>query len=253
MKNVLITGSSGLIGSIIYQNLKHKYKFTGLDKIQNNNTGINTHIVKSNNIDEISFAFKNIDTVVHLAANASELTEWDLVLKNNIELTRNVFEAAKQNGVSRVVFASSNHAVGNFEKDEPYKAIVKGQYENIDPIQIVKINEKVPIRPDSYYGISKAFGEATARYYFEHHNLQSISLRIGTVIKDNSPKNNIRHYATLLYHEDLVQLIDKSISATNIKSEIIYGVSNNTWRFWDINHAKNTIGYIPIKNTEDER
>ena len=55
MKNVLITGSSGLIGSIIYQNLKHKYKFTGLDKIQNNKTGINTHIVKSNNIDEIRY------------------------------------------------------------------------------------------------------------------------------------------------------------------------------------------------------
>ena len=92
-----------------------------------------------------------------------------------------------------------------------------------------------------------------ARYYYEHHNLESISLRIGTVIKDNSPKTNIRHYATLLYHEDLVQLIDKSILATNISSEIFYGVSNNTWRFWDIIHAEKTIGYLPLKNAEDER
>ena len=254
MKKILITGSSGLIGSIIYQNLKHKYKFTGMDKVKNSdNTNLQTHIINSNKLEDINTAFKDINIVVHLAANASELTEWDLVLKNNIELTRNVFEASKLNGVSRVIFASSNHAVGNFEKDEPYKSIVKGQYKNVDLNNITKINEKVPIRPDSNYGISKAFGEAMARYYYEHHNLESISLRIGTVIKDNSPKTNIRHYATLLYHEDLVQLIDKSISATNISSEIFYGVSNNTWRFWDITHAEKTIGYLPLKNAEDER
>mgnify|MGYP001419537318 FL=1 len=254
MKKILITGSSGLIGSIIYQNLKHKYKFTGMDKVKNgDNTTLKTHVTSSNKLEDINSAFKNIDIVVHLAANASELTKWDLVLKNNIELTRNVFEASRLNGVSRVIFASSNHAVGNFEKDEPYKSIVKGKYKNVDSNNIEKINEKVPIRPDSNYGISKAFGEAMARYYYEHHNLESISLRIGTVIKDNSPKTNIRHYATLLYHEDLVQLIDKSISATNISSEIFYGVSNNTWRFWDITHAEKTIGYLPLKNAEDER
>ena len=254
MKKILITGSSGLIGSIIYQNLKHKYNFTGMDKVKNiDNTNLPTHIINSNKIEEINSAFKDIDIVIHLAANASELTEWDLVLKNNIELTRNVFEASKLNGVSRVIFASSNHAVGNFEKDEPYKSIVNGKYENLDPIKIVKVNEKVPIRPDSNYGISKAFGEATARYYYEHYNLESISLRIGTVIKENSPKTNIRHYATLLYQEDLVQLIDKAISASNINSEIVYGVSNNKWRFWDLSHAEKTIGYLPIKNAEDER
>ena len=111
----------------------------------------------------------------------------------------------------------------------------------------------MPIRPDSDYGISKAFGEAVARYYFEHHGIQSACLRIGTVRPDNSPKTDVRHFATMLYHEDLAQLIDKCIEKENLNFEIFYGVSNNKWRFWDLDHARKTIGYDPKKNAENER
>jgi nucleoside-diphosphate-sugar epimerase len=254
MKKILITGSSGLIGKLIYKNLKSKYSFIGLDKYNTSeNNGLKTHLIKSNQIECFSNSLKGIDTVIHLAASVSTSSEWDEVLYNNIELTKNIYEASRLNKVSRIIFASSNHAVGNFENDEPYKSIVKGKYEGIDPKKIKKINHNVSIRPDSYYGISKAFGESTARYYYEHHNIESVCLRIGTVNKENSPLSDIRYFATLLYHEDLIQLIEKSISQENIGFKIFYGVSNNKWNFWDISYSENILGYKPKRNTENER
>ena len=254
MKKILITGSSGLIGSVIIKNLGNKYEFSGLDiKPNKDYPELKTLIINSNNLDSILPAFKNIDTVIHLAANVSEATEWDLVLNNNIILTRNIYEASKTNNIKKVIFASSNHAVGNFEKDFPYKKIVKGKYNEIDINNIIKIDSSVPVRPDSDYGISKAFGEAVARYYFEHHGIESACLRIGTVRPDNSPKTDVRHFATLLYHEDLAQLIDKCIEKEKLDFQIFYGVSNNKWRFWDLDHARKTIGYEPKQNAENER
>ena len=254
MKKILITGSSGLIGSVIIKNLGNKYEFSGLDiKPNKDYPELKTLIINSNNLDSILPAFKNIDTVIHLAANVSEATEWDLVLNNNIILTRNIYEASKTNNIKKVIFASSNHAVGNFEKDFPYKKIVKGKYNEIDINNIIKIDSSVPIRPDSDYGISKAFGEAVARYYFEHHGIESACLRIGTVRPDNSPKTDVRHFATMLYHEDLAQLIDKCIEKENLDFQIFYGVSNNKWRFWDIKNSYNKISYEPVENAENYR
>jgi len=254
MKKILITGSSGLIGSVIIKNLSNKYVFSGMDRNPNENyPELKTLITNSNDLNSILPAFKNIDTVIHLAANVSEATEWELVLNNNIILTKNIYEASKINNIKRVIFASSNHAVGNFEKDFPYKSIVKGKYDEVDINNIIKVDSSVPIRPDSDYGISKAFGEAVARYYFEHHGIESACLRIGTVRPDNSPKTDVRHFATMLYHEDLAQLIDKCIEKENLNFEIFYGVSNNKWRFWDLEHARKTIGYDPKKNAENER
>ena len=114
MKKILITGSSGLIGSVIIKNLGNKYEFSGMDRNPNENyPELKTLITKSNDLNSILPAFKNIDTVIHLAANVSEATEWDLVLNNNIILTKNIYEASKINNIKRVIFASSNHAVGN--------------------------------------------------------------------------------------------------------------------------------------------
>ena len=179
-------------------------------------------------------------------------SDWKLVFNNNIESTKNVYEAAKTNNVKKVIFASSNHAVGLFENDSPYKEIVRGEYKNLDPKKIQKIDENVPIRPDSFYGVSKAFGEAIGRYYYETYKIQSINLRIGTVQKIDSPKSSIRHYATWLSHKDIAQLVEKSI-IHDLKFEIFYGVSNNKWRFWDIENSYNKISYEPVENAENYR
>jgi hypothetical protein len=110
----------------------------------------------------------------------------------------------------------------------------------------------VPVRPDSDYGISKVFGEATGRYYSEQFGLEVACLRIGTENRHNSPTQSVRHFATWLSHRDLVQLVDCCLTAP-LKFDIFYGVSNNLWRFWDISHAADVAGFKPKDNAEDWR
>src|SRR5690606_31653978 len=120
------------------------------------------------------------DAVVHLAASAAVTTPWDDVLRNNIVGTYNVFEAARRAGVECVVFASSNHAVGGYEVEGAPEI-----YALDDPRQI---DHRVQIRPDSHYGVSKAFGEALGRYYVDAHGMRVFCLRIGWVRADDNPR-----------------------------------------------------------------
>ena len=250
---VLVTGSSGLIGSMLIRSLGDSFDFSGLDvRKSENSPEIPTLTMDGSDLDAISPAFAGIDAVVHLAANAPVETPWPDVLKNNISTTHNVYEAAKQNGVKRVVFASSNHAVGNFEMDEPYSRIRVGDYEELTPGGFKRIDNTVPIRPDSDYGVSKAFGEATGRYYHEYFGLEVACLRIGTVNAQNSPVESVRSLATWLSHRDMAQLVSQCLTQP-LGFEIFYGVSDNTWRFWDNDYAKKVIGYAPLDNAEDYR
>ena len=252
MKKILITGGSGLIGTVLNNHLKENYDVSNLDIKKPSDSSQKTFIGNINKIEDLQIASKNKDTIIHLGAVISVNSNWKEVLDNNIESTRNVYESAKINGVKKVIFASSNHAVGLFENDSPYKEIVSGKYNNIDPDTIKRIDENVPIRPDSYYGVSKSFGESIGRYYFETYNIQSINLRIGTVQKIDTPKSSIRHYSTWLSHRDISQLVEKSI-IHDVGFEIFYGVSNNKWRIWDISNAYKKISYMPIDNAENFR
>ena len=252
--NILITGASGLIGSVLRTHLGEtgRYTISGVDARSLDDDSLsNFTLADCYDYDAMSPAFEGQDAVVHLAANAPVQTPWLDVLRNNIASTHNVYEAAREHGVKRVVFASSNHAVGNFELDEPYKSIGLGDYSLIDndPANIPQVDHHVPIRPDSDYGVSKVFGEATGRYYNEHFGLEVACLRIGSVVPQNRPMN-IRAYATWLSHRDLAHLVDRCLVA-DISYEIFYGVSNNRWRFWDIDHARETVGYEPQDRAED--
>jgi|TARA_B110000495_G_scaffold203915_1_gene230760 nucleoside-diphosphate-sugar epimerase len=252
MEKILITGGSGLIGSILNNHLKENYNLTNLDIKESSDPSQKTIIGNINKFKDVQTASKDMDIIIHLGAVISVNSSWEDVLKNNIESTRNIYESAKLNGVKKVIFASSNHAVGLFENDSPYKEIVSGKYNNIDPDNIKRIDANIPPRPDSYYGVSKSFGESIGRYYFETFGIQSINLRIGTVQKTDSPKSSIRHYSTWLSHRDISQLVEKSI-IHGVGFEIFYGVSNNKWRIWDINNAYKKISYMPVDNAEKFR
>ncbi|MDG2101971.1 MAG: NAD-dependent epimerase/dehydratase family protein [Dehalococcoidales bacterium] len=252
MKKILITGGSGLIGSVLNNHLKKNYSLSNLDIKESSDKTQKTIIGDINNFTDVKIASENMDVIIHLGAVISVNSSWEDVLKNNIESTRNIYESAKVNGVKKVIFASSNHTVGLFENDSPYKEIVAGEYNNISPESIKKIDENVPLRPDSYYGVSKSFGESIGRYYFETFGIQSVNLRIGTVQKVDTPKSSIRHFSTWLSHKDISQLVEKSI-IHDVGFEIFYGVSNNKWRIWDINNAYKKISYMPIDNAENFR
>ena len=253
IEKLLITGSNGLIGTTLAKAFTDRFEVSGLDVSEPPaESDIPTTVADGSDFDAMRPAFNNVDAVVHLAANAPVETPWPDVLKNNISATHNVYEAARQAGTKRVVFASSNHAVGLFEDDEPYRSIVAGNYDGLEPGGFTRVDHTVPVRPDSDYGISKVFGESTGRYYSERFGLEVACLRIGTVNRINSPVQSVRHLATWLSHRDLTQLVDRCLTAP-LKFEIFYGVSNNTWRFWDISYAADKIGYAPEDNAEDWR
>jgi nucleoside-diphosphate-sugar epimerase len=258
---VLVTGSSGLIGSMLIRALAGKYQFSGLDRAMgtHRSSGANAPDVPtlvvdgSKGVDAIVPAFRGVEAVVHLAADVRQDAPWESVLPNNIVLTHNVWEAARIAGVKRIVFASSNHAVGMFERDDPYRRIVNGDYAGLDPARVPKVDHTVPVRPDGDYGISKAYGEAVGRYYFEKFGIKAACLRIGTVNPHDNPTKSVRHFATWCSHRDLAQLVDMCLSAPELGFDIFYGVSNNRWRFWDIAHAGKTVGYRPVDDAESYR
>lgn len=251
---ILITGASGLIGSILRSRLgaMGDYEISGVDaRPLEDDSLCNFTVADCYDYYSMQSAFAGQDAVVHLAANAPVSTPWPDVLRNNIASTCNVYEAAKMHDVKRVVFASSNHAVGNFELDEPYKSIGFGDYSIVgnDPSNIPIVDHTVPVRPDSHYGVSKVYGEATGRYYAEHFGLEVACLRIGTVNPGDRPPN-VRGYATWCSHRDLAHLVDRCLQSASLDFDVFYGVSNNKWRFWDIDHAGKVIGYEPQDNAE---
>lgn len=250
-RRVLITGAAGLIGGILRRGLAVDYELTGLDARERGHSW-----VEARDLTRLVSAlppFEHQELVVDLAADARAEAGWESVYGNNLLSTFNTFEAARRAGVRRVIFASSNHVVGLYERDPPYSAIVAGTYDGLDPAAIPLIRADAPIRPDGLYAVGKAFGEALARLYAEEYGLSVICLRIGSVNAADRPRTP-RHFATLLTHADLIRLVRCAIEApAELRFAVFYGVSENTWRFWDLDDARDAIGYAPTYNAESWR
>ncbi|WP_036242909.1 NAD-dependent epimerase/dehydratase family protein [Methylobacter luteus] len=237
LPKLLITGHSGLIGKTLWRGLADSFELYGVDICLSEQTG-NVFRADISNQEQINAVFERIPAlayVVHLAGDPRADADWQSVLVNNIAGTRNLYEAARAHGVKRVVFASSNHVTG------AYEGFPRHLHTQENP---ALITTQHPIRPDGYYGVSKAAGEAIARMYYEVHGLESICLRIGSVLKDDDPARDARSQSIWLSHRDLVQLVKKSLLA-EVRFAIYYGVSNNRKRFWDISDAMAEIGYQP--------
>ena len=151
-------------------------------------------------------------------------------MQSNIIGCYNLFEAAYRAGVKRVVFASSNHAMGFYPRTK-------------------RIGVDVTVRPDSRYGISKAFGEAVGAFYADKHGLRVTCLRIGNV--SDAPLDQ-RRLAIWLKPEDLVQLIRIGLEHRDIHFEIFYGASDNADAWWDNSNARR-FGYKPIGKADEFR
>ncbi len=243
-RKILITGGAGLIGSLLISNLGEKYEFSSLDLQEAE--GVKSTVANTADFDAITPAFEGIDTVVHLAADRSPAGSWDSILKNNFIATYNVFEASKQAGVKRVIFASSNHAEGGFYLDEPWKHVNEGNFHLLEQDNYELVTEKHMIRPDSYYGVAKACGEALGSYYNDYHGLSSFHLRIGWVLETDDPTFSAYSLSLWLSHRDTAQLIDLCISAPKShRYDIFNATSDNTWKIFDITHAKEVLGYKP--------
>ena len=250
-QKIVITGVSGLIGQILSRGLKSIYDVSGIDL--DISSEVPTAIVDATKLEDLVFAFSDVETVIDLAGNPSQFSPWPIVRDNNLNCTYNTFEAAKLSGVKKVIYASSNHVTGMYEVDSPYSDIVQGLYETIDPNEVPLISSNMPVRPDGPYGMGKLFGESAGRYFSDKFGMSVRCLRIGTVNKEDRP-TQIRQFATLLAHQDLIQLVNRCIQSDHDSSfSVYYGVSDNRWRFWDIENAKRDLGYLPTVDSETWR
>jgi uronate dehydrogenase len=174
----------------------------------------------------LNAAVAGVGAIVHMAGQSVE-APWQTVRDANIEGMFQLFEAARRHRVTRVVLASSNHAVGFTPWTDELAA-------------------DAPARPDTLYGVSKIFAEALGRYYVDRYGMRVACLRIGTC--DPQPYDE-RSMATWLSPDDCARLVDAALRSTALTYAVVWGVSANTRRWWSLD-AGRAIGYEPVDDAE---
>ncbi len=230
-RRVLITGAAGRIGSSLAEQLRDRYDLRlHYHRTVPENPPVRDHIVADiSKYEEIAPGMEGIDAVVHLAADPSTRASWDDVHDRNIVGTYNVFEAARGAGVRKIVFASTNHVMGMYDRDRQWP-----------------IYSHQPARPDSLYGVSKAFGETLGRYYHDQHGLAIICLRIGWFLPE--PKDDISRFMWLS-PRDCAQVTWRAIES-DLGYGVFYAISANGGRHWDITDTIEKLGYRPEDDAE---
>ena len=229
MRSVLITGAAGGIGTRLRTLMRGMYPsilWSDLrtpDDLAEDEKFVAADLSDLAAVERIT---EGVDGIVHLGGHSVE-GSWEVIHSANIVGCYNLFEAAHRAGVKRVVFASSNHAVGFYPRRR-------------------KIGPHEPVRPDSRYGISKAFGEAVGAFYAYKHGMRVTALRIGNF--GDRPLDQ-RRLAIWLAPEDLVQLIRIGLEHPDIRYEIFFGCSDNERAWWD-NEAAFRFGYRPAGRAE---
>lgn len=239
-----MTGSNGTIGRRLCPDLAKEYEVVRIDRAD---ADFNLDIA---DLAALKRAFEKCGTVIHLAASVSLSAPWEDVQLNNIAGTYNVFEAARQAGCVRVIFASSHHVVGMYQFER--QAI--GNNSALD----APLSADVPPRPDSLYAVSKVFGEALGRYYSETFGIQVACIRIGSINDADSatpPRSWLpwrrnaeaekRLAAKWFSHRDYARLV-RAILERNVQYAIVYGVGDNKSRFWDLSPGRQLYDYFPL-------
>jgi uronate dehydrogenase len=167
------------------------------------------------------------DGLIHLGGQPVE-ADWEAVHSANIMGLYNTYEAARRQGCTRIVFATTNHVVGYYRRQRT-------------------IDHTALPRPDSRYGVSKAFGEALGRMYADKYGLRVLNIRIGNV--DQRPVD-VRRLSIWVSPRDLAQLFRIGLTHPDIHFEIVYGVSDNARSWWDNANAYR-LGYAPEDAAED--
>ncbi len=248
-ETVLVTGMSGLIGGAVRRRLEGRYRLRALNR--GPLLGVECHRADIADLAAIRPAFGGVDVVVHLAANTHGGAPWPDVLAQNVVGTYNVFEAAREAGVRRVVYASSGATVSALEREEPYRALVAGRY--ADAAAWPPVTHETPVRPNGLYGASKVWGEALARHYADAHGLSMICLRIGLVNQADRPTDP-RHFAVWCSQRDIADVIERAIQAPDaVRFAVCFVTSDNRWGYRDLGHTRAVLGWAPRDRAEDWR
>jgi len=245
---VLVTGMSGLIGRALRKQVDGRYDLRALNRSAVE--GLPCHQADIADLEAIKPAFAGVETVVHLAAQVGN-PAWEAVLRHNITGTYNVFEAAREAGVKRVVFASSGAAVSGIESDKPYSDLVAGRYEGLQSWPM--LTHLSPLRPSGLYGASKIWGEALGRHYMDDHGLSVICVRIGRVHAEDRPRS-AREFAVWCSQRDIARFLESCVEAPDaVRFEIFFCTSRNKWGYRDLEHPRAVLGWEPVDAAEDHR
>jgi len=229
---VLVTGAAGRIGGWLRAGLPERgWAVRSLDvaQITDPRPGEEQLVADVTDLAAMVEAAAGASAVVHLAGIPTEST-WPAISHANIEGTYCALEAARRSGVRRVVLASSNHATGYTPR----------------PDGALLTEADAPHRPDTYYGVSKATMEALGSLYVDRYGLDVVCLRIGSAFPRPT---TVRQLATWLSPTDTVGLVDAALRADSPGFAVVWGVSDNTRRWWDLTAAQ-ALGYRSVDDAE---
>ncbi|MGP1396197.1 MAG: NAD-dependent epimerase/dehydratase family protein [Inquilinaceae bacterium] len=228
IQRLLITGAAGALGTALRQRLAGEYPILRLsDRADMGPAAANEEIHRCELTDReaVDRMLDGVDAVIHLGGQPVE-APWDVIIGSNLLGAINVWEAARKAGTRRILFASSNHAIGFYPRR-------------------VRLNPDSPPRPDTRYGLSKAFGEDLAQFYAMKHGISALCMRIGSCFPEPTDE---RMLSTWLSYDDLARLCRAGLTA-DYHFEIVYGVSRNDRAWWDNTNAA-LLGYDPQDNAE---
>lgn len=233
-RRVLITGATGGIGLVLCDRLADDYELVMHGRTPRSERQ-ERELRKADltDYDDMRPLMDGVDTVVHLAGASSPEATWEDVLGPNLIGTRNVYEAARDAGVRRVVYASSNHASGMQDRDGDW------------PVYTAQLP-----RADSLYGVSKVFGETLGRYYHDAFGLSVIALRIGWMSQDPLAADAELLRAMWLSEDDTERVVRAAIE-TDVPFGIYYATSDNPNRRYDLTDAMLELGYRPQDSWTD--
>ena len=230
---VTITGAAGGIGSVLMPGLTAAgHDVRGIDRVAPGEPLAAAMIDRvtvadiSADDDALAGAVAGADAVVHLAAVPHE-TDFETALDTHVRLTHRVLEQAREAGVRRVVYASSNHAVGFTPRSD-------------------LVTDAVRPRPDMYYGVGKVAAEALCSLFHDRYGLEVACLRIGSFLDRPTTRRNL---STWLSPGDAIRLVDACLTAPDLGFAAVYGISANTRNWWDLDSAR-ALGYEPQDDAE---
>ena len=249
-RNILVTGMSGLIGSAVRRRLEPRAQLTALNRSEV--PGVATVHADLSDLDAIRPAFEDQHTVVHLAAKAGDHYSWEELRDTNVIGTRNVLEAARLAGCKRVVFASSGATIAGWEREEPYRAMVEGRYDDV-PDEWMRIRHDMATRPNGPYASTKVWGESIGRHYSDSFGLSVIALRIGFVNAEDRP-TNARIRSVWCSQRDIVNAVELAVDADEaVRYEICFVNSDNRWSYRDLTHTRDVLGFVSQDAAETHR
>jgi uronate dehydrogenase len=231
IKPVLLTGASGTIGRLLTARLAAlgwRLRATDIVAFPGDlPKNVVFEIVDLEDRDGVHRLADGCGLILHFGGVSTEQS-FEAILGPNIRGVFHIYEAARREA-ARVVFPSSVHAVGLYERT----AI---------------LDEDCLLRPDGYYGLSKGYGEMLARMYWEKHAIESILIRIGSVLP-TVPDERI--LSTWISHDDFLRLIQRCAAAEKVDCSVIWGASNNSRSFWRTD-ARRRIGWTPLDSSDDQ-